>query len=711
MSSFKHNPYQQFSPPQPSSVLPSSSTTRRTALQQTQQHDLLQHTANAAAASAPGQHVVQPARAPQHSSPSGSTSVSPPSTGNSFVLSRDVSSVSGGAGRGEGEGSLPTALLSPTSVSSPLQPIRAAYPQPLANRSLPLSTVQPVAPGSANTATPPLTQTGALRPQNEVTSNAHPGPSMPTLTASYADSMWTGESSMSGDSVGRYQGVPMETTTAAASAVAGGAQVVPSPTDTLATTLFIDGLPPSIENQHQLSPYVPPQGRVKVRVKRSRGRDVGFAVYDSVDAASAALAWFHNLRMIQEMVQTSSYAVPSVTTALPVSYDDFVATHRSPADYARLLRHSISLRVEWAHTHEIHRASIPPKSPQNSGAALTTSESNTTYNLGSRGVLEDSMQPCALAPVFASQDSLVRGPQPPPQPSAYGGTQRLFAEEHASNIAPLPYTANRSQSTGRVTQANINTTYPPSTRAALSCNASTPPNSFAFCERQVTESAQEYAPYSAPASTVSRVSSALPYTTATTTVTAAAASSTTQLSDWSAASYPSIGQPWQPQPGRAAQICVERRLPSRTLFVKLIHNFPLPLSLAQLSLPAEQQQSQQQQQRLYDPHPCGADPVLSGGPPVAASPAHSLDMSTAMTVEDRAFFALAQRVCREEFFSEQFAGFVRYRPFLHPPYYGGCFVLFERDTDMQRCLQWMRGDARLMTLFTVQPARNDTFER
>ncbi|KAG5510468.1 hypothetical protein GH5_06668 [Leishmania sp. Ghana 2012 LV757] len=626
------------------------------------------------------------------------------------------------------------------------------------------------------------------------------------------------------------------------------------PADTVSTTLFIDGLPPSIENKWQLQPYVPPQGLVALRVKSSRGRNVGFAVYDSIAAAHEALSWFKQMLMIKEVVQASTFGAPPadatarwteslpvpvsgghlapsgggaggcfpgspvMSESLPLAYEDFLFTQQCPDRFASLLRKCTLLRVEWTRGLETQHA------PANvaAGVAAASSVASSPFShpssswgaAASHGGQETGRDGCD----GYSQMSRSAPQAPPPQ---------------ASHHPPLPFSAS---SPGLPSPQQS-----PHPFAAIGWTDAQPPNPPAH---HSLSSALRHSPlpltrrtgaFSAPSAPLQRpeprhhggggtAATVYPqddhFTTCRPSVAAYSSARMAERSDardrvdpwWDAASQPPASLYRQDEPRLQHRLAShhhhslrEPPLPSRTLFVRLIHNFdapeylqqgqvrsnpPLPavgipptISAAMTAsgattpyneagaLPTSMRCLSQNTPSLRVSPPSAAVPVSGAAstrlpvsivphhhhhmfyrsppsptlattpqlrtppdsraaqaysplqPPLpsqlaspydgrsvgSASAADGTVLPPTPTDEDREFFRVAQSVLCEEYFSEKFAGFVKYREFLRPPYYGGCFVLFERGEDMQRCLQWMRRDERLMKLFAVAPARNDSF--
>ncbi|GET86708.1 hypothetical protein, conserved [Leishmania tarentolae] len=657
-----------------------------------------------------------------------------------------------------------------------------------------------------------------------------------------------------------------------------------SPVDSVATTLFIDGLPAFIENKWQLQPYVPPQGLVAVRVKSSRGRNVGFAVYDSIAAAREALSWFKHMIIIKETAQGTVSGVepaaepvegieespvlgsggdsapsagmandffpvsPVALEPTPLEYEEYLFAHSLPAQFAAVLRKCTLLRAEWARSLETQH---PPSSV--TAAVVVASSSAASSSL--------SHPPSP----WGAAAAVVRPLQPPPVATAVPRTGREPSNDVGDNYSqvPEPTPQNRTlhvplhhlPSPSACPKGLPSPQQPPCPCAAAGC---THPQATHPATHQSSVSLTRFhAPspvtrrawaFSAPSAPLQKLDRRCYYscgaakkadhqhahsTTCQPSFPAHWGSYMTERSDvreqqvdgWRGApaeqpALPRSQDEPRPQQHRASRHqckhSSEPPLPSRTLFVRLIHNFDAPgylqedqvrsstrhagavqmkpfttvglpqtfsrsvtalgittmyvedalpptpthllsktepslhvlptkpamlvsgatgtrsvfsvvphhrdhvryqspssptlMTTPQMGNPLESQgietySSLQPSLFLQRAGPCGD---REGG---GAGAAEDVLSPTTPTAEDRELFRFAQSVLREEYFSEKFAGFLRYREFLRPPYYGGCFVLFERGEDMQRCLQWMRKDARLMKLFAVAPARNDSFGR
>lgn len=111
---------------------------------------------------------------------------------------------------------------------------------------------------------------------------------------------------------------------------------------------------------------------------------------------------------------------------------------------------------------------------------------------------------------------------------------------------------------------------------------------------------------------------------------------------------------------------------------------------------------------LQADHPSHLAPAYGHGA-APAMPQGPLQDGDLMVEENQRLFAIASSVLCEQFFSERFAGFVSYCGFLRPPYFGGCFVMFERDDDALSCLRWFRDNEAMKCLFFVQFSRNDSY--
>ncbi|KPA77071.1 hypothetical protein ABB37_07404 [Leptomonas pyrrhocoris] len=485
MSSFKHNPYQQFSSqPSPSAV------ERRAALQQQQQQQQQQEV--------PQRPLASPIVCPAPYSPlsSGTVPTSPPSfsSGNRVLVSRDVSS--GGNADGLPHASPLSSTTTATTLRSPVLSSNVSSPHlhfDAQRESLSLPGAMPhSAPTSSNRRSP---LTPASRPPwqpGDTAGSFNPCGGSSGLAASYSDPI-----SALGHPYNFYAGDRTEVVAGSPSSNMTPLSAVAA-ADKPATTLFIDGLPSSIENQYQLCPYVPPQGRVKVRVKRSNGRDVGFAEYDGVDSASAALEWFRGIRTMKETVQTSgcaamlgavgshggtccscgrAYAAPSqsqpqphtaestyprsYTQWVPVAYNDYLALRDDPVQFAQLLRQCVSLRVEWARTREAQHTPAQQMAGQPAQVVEGAAQLHTLSSpLQSIAAMLTSMHAPSLpatarpgdhtpATMQTNTRCYEQPPPPPPLPQQQRPPQRLYSEEVASPFHPPSVTSTPSCSTGR----------------------------------------------------------------------------------------------------------------------------------------------------------------------------------------------------------------------------------------------------------------------
>ncbi|TPP39884.1 hypothetical protein CGC20_31065 [Leishmania donovani] len=598
-----------------------------------------------------------------------------------------------------------------------------------------------------------------------------------------------------------------------------------SPVDTVATTLFIDGLPAFIENKWQLQPYVPPQGLVALRVKSSRGRNVGFAVYDSIAAAREALTWFKQMLIIKEVVQTSTFGAPPAAESArgteappalacgdrsappaggtsdcfpsspveseptPLEYEEYLCTQSVPGQFASLLRRCTLLRAEWARSLETQH---PPTNVAAAAAAAASSLASS---------------PLSYPPSpWGTAAAVIRPPQPPPmamaaphlgrEPSHDGGDSYSQVSEPARPAStlqaaphhPLPSPIAWSPGLQSPQQplnpcaavgcAEAQTTHPPAHNPSF---PSTPHHALSPVTRRVWASSAPSAPLQRPemrcyydcgaakkayhqhahsttcqppfpahwGSHMAKRSDARERSRqhCRTVKTNHICSSATRLTitpgirPFTTVGLPPTIEGSVTAPGTTTAYAEEAAPPTPTRLVSqttpslqvpptsgaagtrlLVSAVPhhhhhicyqsssSPTSTATPHLRSPLDNRGTQAYSSLQPPPSsqltGPCADRHGGGAGAADEALSRPSPNA---EDREFFRFAQSVLREEYFSEKFAGFLRYREFLRPPYYGGCFVLFERGEDMQRCLQWMRKDERLMKLFAVAPARNDSF--
>ncbi|KAG5510153.1 hypothetical protein JKF63_07049 [Porcisia hertigi] len=630
-----------------------------------------------------------------------------------------------------------------------------------------------------------------------------------------------------------------------------------SPEDTVFRTLFIDGLPASIENKWQLRPCVPPHGLVALRVKSSRGRNVGFAVYDNITSTCDALQWFQQLHRIKETLQGSRFSAPhslplaggsgdDVTglsvglEAAPLEYEDYLSVRQFPDRFAFLLRSCTLLRVDWARSWAApptpaNVAAVPPPLPA-SGSVASTSLSHPSStatlvvhvgrepNLGGDGYSHGPQMTRRVPPPQTPSQHSPPPPPPPPlallpsfQPSnqpPHPGITVSWADTHATHLP-----AHTSLASSALHYAR-----PPATRSSRGFSA---PSTFtqtskpchSSCAGAATAACHEHHQLTCQQLSLSTYASSHLME---------GDDVRERVDGWrslrseSPASFCRQDERHLPLHSLSSHRCQPAReppLPSRTLFVRLIHNFDAPeflqqdqlesrtgsattmhlnFSLARRGPPsiiseitpglagitaaacaevapprAPSRFSQPTALSFNTPLPNAAMLVVSAADnssPVSALPYHhrhrtcyqspscaslmatpqprhplesrspeessslqtppSLQrtiprdelccsssggsgaggaLRSTLSTRDHEFFRIAQSVLCSDFFSEKFAGFLRYREFLRPPFYGGCFVLFERGEDMQRCLQWMRKDERLMRLFAVAPARSDSF--
>ncbi|CCD16628.1 unnamed protein product [Trypanosoma congolense IL3000] len=131
-------------------------------------------------------------------------------------------------------------------------------------------------------------------------------------------------------------------------------------------TIFISNLPITIDNGRRLLPYVPREGLLEVRVKRSGGRDVGFAEYDSTEGAFHALRWFQQLSATAQIAcdcskaNTRAWMRTQPQPCYPVPYDDFQRHRFNPERSTELLLNSVVLTADWAFSTPICRPKYIP---------------------------------------------------------------------------------------------------------------------------------------------------------------------------------------------------------------------------------------------------------------------------------------------------------------------------------------------------------------
>ncbi|KAG8345487.1 hypothetical protein ERJ75_000822600 [Trypanosoma vivax] len=119
-------------------------------------------------------------------------------------------------------------------------------------------------------------------------------------------------------------------------------------------TLFIDSIPPTVDNNKTLWPYVPTEGLTDLRVRRCGSRNVGFAEYQNKEYASLALQWFHELDVTADIAFRCLSLLPMARMQqppeclYPVPYEEYNRCARDPVRSTNLLMSSVILSVEWS---------------------------------------------------------------------------------------------------------------------------------------------------------------------------------------------------------------------------------------------------------------------------------------------------------------------------------------------------------------------------
>ncbi|RNF25668.1 uncharacterized protein Tco025E_02050 [Trypanosoma conorhini] len=142
-------------------------------------------------------------------------------------------------------------------------------------------------------------------------------------------------------------------------------------------TIFIKNVPPTVDNSHKLLPFVPNEGLFSLRVKRTGGRDVGFAEYQTLESAQQAMQWFYRLEVtagiafncFPQLLRSWTPIAPRFR--YPVPYDEYNCCAADPARSTELLLNSVILMAEWSLSTPTYRpafdsfvASSQPSSPE-----------------------------------------------------------------------------------------------------------------------------------------------------------------------------------------------------------------------------------------------------------------------------------------------------------------------------------------------------------
>ncbi|KEG10488.1 hypothetical protein DQ04_03651010 [Trypanosoma grayi] len=521
-------------------------------------------------------------------------------------------------------------------------------------------------------------------------------------------------------------------------------------------TLFITNVPPTIDNSQNLLPYVPREGLLALRVKRSGGRDVGFADYDTVESAHRALQWFSTLDVTTEIAASCLRSMPPTWTPippkfrLPVPYEEYNRCAGDPARSTELLLNSVILVAEWSISTPTCRPNFVP-----SAAPLQPSLNQERYG-------------GATVPRLSSHMSC----QPPlgffPPSSCHAGLPVETRLHHMATVpqvrarSPLSRSAGGSNTHGsdcpwnsRETENPLGNSGPPQ-HPIPQQNCHWRPKQQQSHNRCCTEGAHTYVTPSMSHIGRSRVSLSdpggsfaalddtdLPSSTlfvkvlryrgfphqplsSITDLTYSSAETEVERSGraWDTSEVsPALNTQEQQQPHPQPQLHPPRRLENLFRMWSHLHHRHHCLSSQEDTLGEEEEEEEEEE----PPFTCGAastaapervvltsssrrENMARGG--VAAETSikeeHILPSSSSSPTRDNGdACAVVEMVLNRDFFSERFAGFRSYVSYGRQ----SGFVLFERPGDARQCLRWLRRQPDLQPFLMVQFAREDTRRR
>ncbi|ORC88500.1 uncharacterized protein TM35_000161380 [Trypanosoma theileri] len=491
-------------------------------------------------------------------------------------------------------------------------------------------------------------------------------------------------------------------------------------------TICIKGLPPTVDNSQNLLPFVPREGLIALRVKRSGGRDVGFAEYDSGKSAHEALQWFYRLRVTTNIAYSCLSHMPPSCDIPPLGYRypvPYVEYNNCIGDSSRtmdLLLKSVILDAEWSDSSPTCRPNFVP----------SRTSPNPYFD-------QQNQQNYGCIP------SMAMTPERISQPPQFG-----FHSTPLSHTGPIPETHSRPDVPGL---QNISwDSRPKSTECchAISVESGwnqgcmTHPSKVGM-SMQSGVKPQRHRWHSQPQQAWGQTSTEGDIHMHGTSSITQSDSSRACLSDSTLPSF----------------ILDDKDLPSSTLFVRALRYRPHHLQQntssfraassspisgraeeeivetsydSGTSVPSEhqyQQRRQQQQQLdrvvqewacLHHHHHFSAYPEVQSNIPSSIpcnASAHSgmpaevqegsptfRSLSSSHTGDDTITNEVIKGVLNRDFFSERFAGFCSYKSFGKQ-----CgFVRFETSEDARQCLCWLRRQQNLRPFISVQFARQDT---
>ncbi|KAH9599812.1 hypothetical protein LSM04_006826 [Trypanosoma melophagium] len=505
-------------------------------------------------------------------------------------------------------------------------------------------------------------------------------------------------------------------------------------------TICIRNLPPTVDNSQSLLPYVPREGLIALRVKRSGGRDVGFAEYDSLKSAHESLQWFYRLRVTANIASDClphmppSCDIPPLGYRYPVPYVEYNNCVGNSSLTMELLLKSVILEAEWSDSSPKCRPNFIP----------SRTSSNPYFD-------QHHQQQQGYGCIPSMDMTPERIIQPP---------QVGFDLTSASHNGPIPETHPR-----------------PPVAGLQNVSWGSRPKSAGCSTATCVESGWKHRSLVHPSNVgMSMQSGVRP-----------------QRHQWQSHPQQAWGQDTTKEGGThiyvasslaqsdSSRVCLsdctlpsfildDKDLPSSTLFIRALrYRRQYPQQNASLfstdssfstpgrtteemvetsydsgtSLPSEQQQQppqlqqqerkQEQEQRRDEPNrilqewsclhhhhhfpvstevqssmPCSTscNPSTRCGIPAETqkgSPAF-FSLSSSHAEEDTIVNEVIKGVLNRDFFSERFAGFCSYKSFGKQ-----CgFVRFETSEDARQCLRWLRRQWNLRPFISVQFARQDT---
>ncbi|ESL07425.1 hypothetical protein TRSC58_04885 [Trypanosoma rangeli SC58] len=131
-------------------------------------------------------------------------------------------------------------------------------------------------------------------------------------------------------------------------------------------TIFIKNVPPTVDNSHKLLPFVPTEGLFSLRVKRTGGRDVGFAEYKTLESAQRAMQWFYRLEVTAGIAFNCFSQLQHTWTPIPprfrypVPYGEYNRCAGNSVRSTELLLNSVILMAEWSLSTPTYRPCFDP---------------------------------------------------------------------------------------------------------------------------------------------------------------------------------------------------------------------------------------------------------------------------------------------------------------------------------------------------------------